>query len=52
MTYSDKHLAESIEIIKKIDKSKIEKIVDLILDTKKQKGRIFFLGVGGSAGNC
>jgi len=52
MTYSDKHLAESIEIIKKIDKSKIEKIVDLILDIKKQKGRIFFLGVGGSAGNC
>ena len=26
-------------------------MVDLILNVRKQKGRIFFLGVGGSAGN-
>ena len=51
MTYSDLHLSETIEIIKKIDTKKSENIVDLILNVKKEKGRIFFLGVGGSASN-
>ena len=27
-------------------------MVDLILNVRKEKGRIFFLGVGGSASNC
>ena len=52
MIYSDHHLAEAIEIIKKIETKQIEKIVDLILNVRNEKGRIFFLGVGGSAGNC
>ena len=52
MTYSNLHLSETIEIIKKIDTKKIENMVDLILNVRKEKGRIFFLGVGGSAGNC
>ena len=52
MNYTDKHLLESIEIIKKIQSSKVENIIDIILDVKKNSGRIFFLGVGGSAGNC
>ena len=52
MIYSDQHLTEAIEIIKKIETKQIEKIVDLILNVRNEKGRIFFLGVGGSAGNC
>jgi D-sedoheptulose 7-phosphate isomerase len=52
MIYSELHLSETIEIIKKIDTKKIENMVDLILNIKKEKGRIFFLGVGGSASNC
>ena len=52
MIYSDLHLSEAIEIIKKIETKQIEKIVDLILNVRNEKGRIFFLGVGGSAGNC
>ena len=52
MIYSDQHLADAIEIIKKIETKQIEKIVDLILNVRNEKGRIFFLGVGGSAGNC
>ncbi len=52
MIYSKLHLSETIEIIKKIDTKKIENMVDLILNIKKEKGRIFFLGVGGSASNC
>ena len=52
MSYANTHLSESIEIIKKIDTKKIENIVDIISKIKKKKGRIFFLGVGGSAANC
>ena len=52
MIYSDLHLSEAAEVIKKIETKQIEKIVDLILNVRNEKGRIFFLGVGGSAGNC
>ena len=52
MIYSDLHLSEAIEIIKKIETKKIEKMVDLILKVRNEKGRVFFLGIGGSAGNC
>ena len=33
-------------------KKKINQFVDGIIKIKKSKGRLFFLGVGGSAGNC
>ena len=35
-----------------IDKKKIENIVKSLINLKKRKGRVFFAGVGGSAGNC
>ena len=37
---------------KKIDSGNIENIVHIIEQIKNKKGRIFFLGVGGSAANC
>ena len=40
------------KLIKKIDQKKINKIIKLLVSAKRKKGRIFFLGVGGSAGNC
>ncbi len=52
MSYAQKHLNESIEIIQKIDVDAIEKMADLLAYVKVDGGRIFFLGVGGSAGNC
>lgn len=52
MTYAKQHLNESIEIIKKMDLAAIEKMADLLATVKAEGGRIFFLGVGGSAGNC
>jgi D-sedoheptulose 7-phosphate isomerase len=52
MSYAQQHLNESIEIIQKIDVAAIEKIADLLSQVKANGGRIFFLGVGGSAGNC
>lgn len=52
MQYVQQHLNEAIEILKAVDIHQIEKTVDLITQVKEQDGRIFFLGVGGSAGNC
>jgi D-sedoheptulose 7-phosphate isomerase len=39
-------------IAEKIDKDEIQKLAQNINDVRKKKGRLFFLGVGGSAGNC
>ena len=52
MSYSEQHMKEAAEIINKIDLEAIEKIADLLAELKNEGGRIFFLGVGGSAGNC
>jgi D-sedoheptulose 7-phosphate isomerase len=52
MSYSKEHLDESIEITKAIDPETVEKIVDLLCDVKSSGGRLFVLGVGGSAANA
>ena len=52
MSYALQHLKEASEIIEKIDVAAIEKMADLLATVKAEGGRIFFLGVGGSAGNC
>ena len=51
-TFSDTFLSESAEIINKIDRDSIESVALLLSEVKRDKGRVFFLGVGGSAGNC
>jgi D-sedoheptulose 7-phosphate isomerase len=52
MTYSQQHLKEASEIIEKLDVNAIEGMADLLATVKADGGRIFFLGVGGSAGNA
>lgn len=52
MSYAQQHVNEAIDILNKIDVDAIEKMADLLADIKQAGGRIFFLGVGGSAGNC
>ena len=52
MTYSEQHLKEVGEILAKIDTDSIESMVTLLARVRKDGGRLFFLGVGGSAGNC
>ena len=52
MSYAEQHMREAMEIIQKMDVSAIEKVADLLATVKADGGRIFFLGVGGSAGNC
>jgi D-sedoheptulose 7-phosphate isomerase len=52
MTYAEQHLNEAAEIVRRLDTAAIEKVADLLVAVKATGGRIFFLGVGGSAGNC
>ena len=52
MTYTEQHLAEATQILQQIDQSAIEKMADVLAAVRDRGGRLFFLGVGGSAGNC
>jgi D-sedoheptulose 7-phosphate isomerase len=52
MNYSKAHLQEAKAILDKIDTVAVEKMADLMAETKTKGGRLFFLGVGGSAANC
>ena len=52
MPYVDKYLAEASQIIQKLDRNSIKKMVDLIVHTRSRGGRIFVLGVGGGAGHA
>jgi D-sedoheptulose 7-phosphate isomerase len=51
-SYAAQHLKETAEIASKIDPAKLEKMVDLLVDLRERGGRLFILGVGGSAGNA
>ena len=52
MSYSQQHLDESIQITSAINPEVIEAMVQLLKKVKESKGRVFFLGVGGSAANA
>lgn len=52
MSYSKIHLQEAKAILERIDAASIEKMAELMAETRAQGGRLFFLGVGGSAANC
>ena len=40
------------EVAKKLDENTVERFVHILQKAKKNNGRVFFIGVGGSAGNC
>ena len=52
MSYTEQHLHETAAIVQRLDIAAIEKVVTVLAQIKADAGRIFFLGVGGSAGNC
>jgi D-sedoheptulose 7-phosphate isomerase len=52
MSFSKQFLAESIQVIEQIDTDAIERVVDILAETRAREGRLFILGVGGSAGNA
>ena len=52
MSYIDDYMEEVKSITELIDHAAIEKMIDILIDIREKKGRLFFLGVGGGAGNA
>ena len=52
MSYAEQHLDEATRVIAGLDAVVIEKMVELLVALRERQGRLFFLGVGGSAANC
>lgn len=49
--YIQQYLAETSQIVNSIDQKEIGKAVELLSDLRKRGGRLFIIGVGGSAAN-
>jgi D-sedoheptulose 7-phosphate isomerase len=52
MSYSEEHLRETAEIVSNLDAELCEKAVELLARVRARGGRLFILGVGGSAANA
>lgn len=52
MTYTDQHLDEAARILQQLDRSAIERVAGVLAGVRSRGGRLFILGVGGSAANA
>jgi D-sedoheptulose 7-phosphate isomerase len=52
MTFSEQFLAESAEVLRLLDRDAIEKAAAVLAEVRSRGGRLFILGVGGSAANA
>ena len=52
MSYTEQFLSEAVQIIEQLDRGEIDRMVHLFVETRERGGRLFILGVGGSAGNA
>lgn len=52
MTYTEQHLNETAAIVAQLDAAAIDNVVATLSAVRERGGRLFFLGVGGSAANC
>jgi D-sedoheptulose 7-phosphate isomerase len=52
MSYARQHLQEAAEVLQRLDAEAVELVAALLARIKSEGGRLFFLGVGGSAANC
>src|SRR5256885_13742611 len=52
MSFARTHLEEAKRIIDAIDVGVIDRMAEALAGLRARGGRLFFLGVGGSAGNC
>lgn len=51
-TFAEQYLNEAAAIIAQLDRDMIEKTASILADTRALGGRLFILGVGGSAANA
>src|SRR5437867_13221613 len=52
MSFATEYLAEAKQIIEQLDAAVIEQMAGLLADLRTRGGRLFILGVGGSAGHA
>jgi D-sedoheptulose 7-phosphate isomerase len=52
MTHSQTYLAQTAQIAQRLDHQLMERMVEELVALRERGGRLFLLGVGGSAGNC
>lgn len=52
MNFSESHMKEVALIAQKIEVNLIEEMIEILVEVKKNMGRVFILGIGGSAGNA
>jgi D-sedoheptulose 7-phosphate isomerase len=52
MSYTEQHLQEAEAILHQLNVAAIERLAGLLRQIKEEAGRLFFVGVGGSAANC
>jgi len=52
LSYTQDYLAEASRIFGRLDEEAIEKMAEMLVSLRERRGRLFFLGVGGSAANC
>jgi D-sedoheptulose 7-phosphate isomerase len=52
MSYTTTYLGEATQILARLDRVSIDRLVSLLLELRASGGRLFFLGVGGSAANA
>jgi D-sedoheptulose 7-phosphate isomerase len=51
-TYTNQYLIETSRVIERLDQGSIEQLVNQLVELRERGGRLFLLGVGGSAANC
>jgi D-sedoheptulose 7-phosphate isomerase len=51
-SFTEKYLIEAGEVVKRLDAAVIEKVAEGLAELRERQGRLFILGVGGSAGNA
>lgn len=52
MSFTSSYLHETAEILAKLDQSAIRRLISKLSELRNHHGRIFFLGIGGSAANA
>lgn len=52
MDYIESYLEDTIAIARALDRQSVKAAIELLARTRAQEGRLFILGVGGSAGNA
>jgi D-sedoheptulose 7-phosphate isomerase len=52
MSFAEQYIAESADVLRHLDAQAIEELAALLADTRARGGRLFILGVGGSAANA